>query len=136
FVYDGTAKSLAITGTVPTGTTVAYTNNNRTNVGTQEVTATISGSNYSKQLFTADLTITPATITGITFEDDTFVYDGTAKSLAITGTLPAGTTVSYTNSTHTNAGTYNIMANIDGGNNYNDLSLTANLTIHKAPQSI
>ncbi|TJZ63051.1 T9SS type B sorting domain-containing protein [Sphingobacterium olei] len=136
FVYDGTAKSLAINGTLPAGANVAYTDNSRTDVGTQVVTATISGSNYTELVLTADLEITPATITGITFEDDTFVYDGTAKSLAITGTLPAGTTVSYTDNTHTNAGTYNIMANIEGGNNYNDLSLTANLTIHKAPQSI
>ncbi|TJY65521.1 PKD domain-containing protein [Sphingobacterium alkalisoli] len=136
FVFDGTAKSLAITGTLPAGANVAYTDNSRTYVGTQMVTATIFGSNYTELVLTADLEITPATITGITFEDASFVYDGTAKSLAITGTLPAGTTVSYTNNTHTNAGTYNITANIEGGNNYNDLSLTANLTIHKAPQSI
>ncbi|SFU20892.1 Putative Ig domain-containing protein, partial [Algoriphagus locisalis] len=95
FVYDGTAKSLAISGTLPAGTSVSYADNSRTDVGSQEVTATISGSNYTTLVLTADLTITPATITGVTFEDESFVYDGTAKSLAISGTLPAGTSVSY-----------------------------------------
>src|SRR5690606_14663268 len=89
FVYDGTAKSLAISGTLPDGTSVAYANNSRTDVGTQEVTATISGGNYETLVLTADLTVTPADITGINFGDANFVYDGTAKSLAITGTLPA-----------------------------------------------
>ncbi|WP_035484516.1 MBG domain-containing protein, partial [Algoriphagus marincola] len=93
FVFDGSAKSLAITGTLPTGTSVAYTNNGRTDVGTQEVTATITGSNYNTLVLTADLTITPADITGITFEDGSFVFDGTEKSIEISGTLPAGTSV-------------------------------------------
>nr|WP_313785375.1 MBG domain-containing protein [Sphingobacterium pedocola] len=136
FVYDGTPKSLAVTGTLPNGTAVVYTNNIRTDVGTQVVTATISGSNYTELVLTADLAITPATITGITFEDGSFVYDGTAKSLAISGTLPAGTTVNYVNNAQINAGTYGITANIDGGINYNDLILNASLTINKAEQTI
>ncbi|KAI9550166.1 hypothetical protein GHT06_003538 [Daphnia sinensis] len=131
FVYDGTAKSLAITGTLPTGTSVAYSNNARTDVGTQEVTATITGSNYDDLVLKADLTITKATITGITFADGTFVYDGTAKSLAISGTLPTGTSVAYSNNTRTDVGTQTVTATITGGN-YDDLVLTADLTITKA----
>ncbi|WP_338224309.1 MBG domain-containing protein [Algoriphagus confluentis] len=131
FVFDGTAKSLAITGTLPTGTSVAYTNNSRTNVGTQEVTATITGSNYTTLVLTADLTITPATITGITFADGSFVFDGTAKSLAITGTLPTGTSVAYTNNSRTNVGTQEVTATITGSN-YTTLVLTADLTITPA----
>src|SRR5690606_31786009 len=83
FVFDGTAKSLAISGTLPEGTSVDYSDNSRTDVGTQEVTATITGDNYTTLVLTADLTITPAAVTGIVFEDDSFVYDGTAKSLAV-----------------------------------------------------
>ncbi|MBE8722659.1 BspA family leucine-rich repeat surface protein [Sphingobacterium pedocola] len=134
FVYDGTAKSLAIAGTLPTGTTVRYANNSRTDAGTQEVTATVSGSNYNDLILTADLTITRADIAdvaNITFADASFVYDGTAKSLAIAGTLPVGTTVGYANNSRTDAGTQEVTATVSGSN-YNDLILTADLTITKA----
>src|SRR3546814_2824301 len=95
FVYDGTAKTLMIADTLPEGTTVAYTGNSRTDAGTQEVTATITGNNYNDLVLTADLTITKATITGITLEDGSFVYKGAAKALALAGNLPSGTSVSY-----------------------------------------
>ncbi len=131
FTYDGTEKSLAITGALPTGTSVSYTNNSRTDVGTQEVTATITGANYTTLVLTADLTITPATITGVTFEDGSFTYDGIEKSLAITGTLPTGTTVSYTNNGRTDAGTQEVTATITGAN-YTTLVLTADLEITPA----
>ncbi|WP_439487428.1 putative Ig domain-containing protein, partial [Algoriphagus sp.] len=93
FTFDGTEKTIETTGTLPAGTSVAYSDNTRTNVGTQEATATITGANFTTLVLTADLTITPADVSEITFEDASFVYDGTAKSLAITGTLPAGTSV-------------------------------------------
>ncbi|WP_169724996.1 MBG domain-containing protein [Algoriphagus terrigena] len=131
FTYDGTAKSLAITGTLPMGTWVAYANNSRTNVGTQEVTVTITGSNYTTLVLTADLTITPATISGITFSDGSFTYDGTAKSLAIAGTLPMETSVDYANNSRTNVGTQEVTATITGSN-YTTLVLTADLTITPA----
>ncbi|AMQ55613.1 MBG domain-containing protein [Algoriphagus sanaruensis] len=131
FVYDGTAKSLAITGTLPEGTSVSYSNNSRTNVGSQTATATITGSNYEDLILTATLEVTKATIAGITFEDDSFVYDGTAKSLAITGTLPEGTSVSYSNNSRTNVGSQTATATITGSN-YEDLILTATLEVTKA----
>ncbi|WP_164917895.1 MBG domain-containing protein, partial [Leeuwenhoekiella marinoflava] len=131
FVFDGTAKSLAITGTFPDGTSVAYANNSRTDVGTQEVTATITGSNYNTLVLTADLTVTPADVTGITFEDESFVFDGMAKSLAITGTLPDGTSVAYANNSRTDVGTQEVTATITGSN-YNTLVLTADLTVTPA----
>ncbi|MEB2779835.1 MBG domain-containing protein [Algoriphagus sp. C2-6-M1] len=131
FIYDGTAKSLAITGTLPAGTIVAYANNSRTDVGMQQVTATISGSNYTTLVLTADLTITKAAITTITLADGSFIYDGTAKSLAITGTLPAGTIVAYANNSRTDVGMQQVTATISGSN-YTTLVLTADLTITKA----
>src|SRR5690606_29956745 len=131
FVYDGSPKSLAISGTLPAGTEVVYSNNSRTDVGGQEVTATISGSNYQDLVLTAELEITPATITGVNFNDASFVYDGTAKSLAINGTLPVGTDVVYDNNNRTNAGTQQVTATISGSN-YQELVLTAELEITKA----
>src|SRR5690606_11648772 len=104
--------------------------NSRTDAGSQTATATISGgTNYADLVLTATLTVTPATITGITFVDGSFVYDGTAKSLAIGGTLPAGTSVSYADNSRTDAGSQTVTATISGGTNYDDLVLTATLTI-------
>src|SRR3546814_19070852 len=109
-----------IAGNLPEGTTVAYTSNSRTDAGMQEVTATISGSNYEDLVLTADLTITKATITGITLEDGSFVYDGTAKTLMIAGNLPEGTTVAYTSNSRHDAGMQEVTATISGSN-YEDL---------------
>ncbi|RNL87921.1 hypothetical protein ED312_09325, partial [Sinomicrobium pectinilyticum] len=116
FVYDGVGKSLSVTGDLPSGTMVNYTNNIRTDVGPQEVTATITGANYETLVLTADLTITPATITGITFADGSFVYDGVGKSLSVAGDLPSGTSVNYANNIRTEVGTQEVTATITGAN--------------------
>src|SRR5690606_37010470 len=54
------------------------------------------------------------------------------KSLAVAGTLPAGVTVTYANNGQVNAGAYTVTANMDGGTNFEDQTLTAELTIEKA----
>lgn len=131
FVYDGTEKSLAIVGSLPSGTSVEYSNNGRIDVGTQVVTATISGANYTTLILTADLTITLEIITGVTFEDGSFIYDGSSKSLAISGTLPDGGSVSYDNNGRTNVGTQVVTATVTAPN-YEPLILFANLTITPA----
>src|SRR5690606_5871499 len=133
FVYDGTGQSLAIGGTPPAGTSVSYADNNRADAGSQPATAPISGgTNYPDLVPTATLTVTPATLTGVTFADGTFVYDGTAQSLAISGTLPAGTSVSYADNSRADAGSQPATATISGGTNYADLVLTATLTVTPA----
>ena len=70
-------------------------------------------------------------ITGITFNNSTVTYDGTAHSIAIAGTLPQGTSVTYTNNIGTNAGTYNATATISG-DGYVTLTLNATLKIERA----
>ncbi len=134
FVYDGTAKSLAILGDLPDGAEVTYTDNGQTEVGSYTITATIDGgNNYLDLVLTAELEITKAQLVDIiTFDDDSFVYDGTAKSLTISGDLPEGTEVTYTGNGRTEAGVYTVTATIDGGNNYENLMLTAELEITKA----
>jgi len=93
-IFDETVKSLAIAGTLPTGTSVVYADNSRTDVGTQEVTATISGANYTTLVLKADLTITKATQT-ITFNglshSDKDVFD-------LTATASSGLGITYTSS--------------------------------------
>src|SRR5690606_42124376 len=105
YVYDRKAKSLEVDSQSPDDVTAIYADNSRTDVGTQEVTATLSGDNYEMLVLTADLTITEATITDVTLEDDSFGYDGTAKSLSITGDLPDAITVRYAHNSRTDVGT-------------------------------
>ncbi|MCH7412300.1 gliding motility-associated C-terminal domain-containing protein, partial [Belliella sp. R4-6] len=123
--------TIEISGTLPAGASVAYENNGRTNVGNQQVTARITGSNFDDFVLTADLEITPATIRGITFEDGNFVFDGTEKTLEISGTLPNGASVAYANNTRTNVGTQNVTA-IVTGTNYIGLTLMAELEVTPA----
>src|SRR5690606_40236079 len=81
----------AIAGTLPTGASVSYLGNSRTDAGIQMVTAEIDGGqNYESFSLTGELEGTNATITGITFAGGSFVYDGSSHSLAIAGTLPTG----------------------------------------------
>ncbi|MCP1996392.1 MBG domain-containing protein [Flavobacterium sp. HSC-61S13] len=129
--YDGTTKSLILTG-LPAGATVNYTNNDQIDAGTYTVTATINGgSNYEDATLTAVLTIEKAVLSGITFDSQTVIFDGAIKSLVLTG-LPTGATVNYTNNDQIDAGTYTVTATIHGGINYDDTTLTAVLTIEKA----
>ncbi|WP_343328877.1 MBG domain-containing protein [Polaribacter staleyi] len=134
FVYNGAPKSLKIVGDLPTGVSVSYTNNSFTETGVYEVTATIFGDNYEELVLKSNLTITKATLSGLTFNDESFVYSGTPKSLKISGDLPMGVSVSYTNNAFTEAGVYEVTATIFG-DNYEDLVLKANLTITKATLS-
>lgn len=103
------------------------------NVGSYKINNNdLTASNYSINYIESNLVITKAVITGIIFDDARFVYDGTVKSLAIKGTLPAGASVSYTNNSRTNAGKQTVTAIINNGTNYENLILTAELTITKA----
>ncbi|MGJ1368757.1 MBG domain-containing protein [Sphingobacterium spiritivorum] len=120
--------------TVVTGTLKRATGEN---VGTYAISNNdLSASNYTITYVGANLTITKAAISGITLSDASFTYDSAAKSILISGTLPAGTTVSYTGNNQTAAGTYTVTANIDGGINYTNLTLQAALKINKAKQVI
>ncbi len=69
--------------------------------------------------------------TGITLESDSVVYDGRSHSLAIQGTLPENTAVTYQNNGQTNAGTYEIGVTLTK-EGYKTLTLKATLTIKKA----
>ena len=122
--YDGRAHKLEITGTLPNGVSVTYTNNKLVDVGTLEVIATFKGPDM-----TATLTIVKGEydLSGITFENKEVSYDGSPHSLEITGTLPEGVTVTYENNNKVDAGTYEVVAKFEG-----DEKMTATLTILKA----
>ena len=64
YIYDGTVKSIAISGTLPEGVHVSYENNGKTNVGKYDVTASFVGDSKNYNVIgdmTATLTINQAT---------------------------------------------------------------------------
>ena len=136
--YDGEPHSLAISGDLPAGVTVTYEGNEKVNAGTYTVTAKFAGDpNYNDiPDMTATLTIAKAAydMSGITFENDSVTYDGQAHSLAISGDLPTGVTVTYEGNDKENAGTYTVTAKFAGDyDNYEVIAdLTAVLIINKA----
>lgn len=139
FTYDGTPKSIYVTGNLPDGVTVNYTNNGIINANTYTVTATFTSDteNYNKLPdWTASLIIDKATydMSGVSFKNQTFTYDTTAKNALITGTLPNGVEVSYVGNGKTDVGTYTITAKFNGdSNNYHLIEdMTATLKINQA----
>ena len=140
--YNGEEQSLAISGDLPAGVTVTYDGNGNTNVGEYTVTAkfAVSDANYNEiDDMTAKLTITKATydMSGIKFEDDSVPYNGEEQSLIVSGTLPAGVTVTYDGNGKVNAGEYTVTASFAGDyDNYNAIAdKTATLTIEKGVPS-
>ena len=127
--FDGQTQSIAVTG-LPDGATVQYTNNEKIDAGTYEVTAVVSKDNYNDVTLKANLVINKATMTGVTLANGQFTYDGTEKSISVAG-LPEGATVRYTNNGKTNAGSYDVTA-VVSKKNYNDVNLSAKLNIAKA----
>lgn len=129
--YDGNEHTLEVTGTLPSGVSVVYTNNKATKTGEYNVVAVLSGEGYNTLTLNAKLIITGLTITGVSFEEVNTVYDGTEKSVLVNGTLPSGVSVTYTNNKATNSGVYNAVA-VLSGEGYTTLTLNAKLTIDKA----
>ena len=127
-------SGIVIAGELPQGVTVAYENNAEIDAGTYNVVARFTGdaTNYNAIAdLTATLTIAKADITGLSFVGATFTYDGTAKTIAVAGTDDKMTVRYDVANSQTNAGDYRITATITKAN-YNDVTLTATLTIHKA----
>lgn len=103
FVYDGTQKSIEITGTLIEGASVSYSirgvngesvdagaTNGTTQVGVYEVKATFGG-NLAGNTLVAYLTILKATHR-VTLSNKTVTYNGNAHTLALP-TLPSGMSV-------------------------------------------
>ena len=96
--------------------------------------------NYYAATVTREFTINKAdyNMSGVTFEDATYTYDGEEKTLTISGTLPAGVSVSYSQNALTDAGFIEVVASFEGDYlNYNHISAKiAILTINKAENPV
>ena len=103
------------------------------NVGTYDITVSYSNDNYIISLVPGTFEITKAThnMNDISFSGKTTEYNGEVHSLAISGELPSGVTVTYENNDHINAGSYTVTAKfIYDTDNYNTIAnMTATLVI-------
>lgn len=136
FTYDGEEKSITVSG-LPQGVTVkAYSHNSATNAGTYTATVSFNydSENYNEPTVApCNWVISKADITGLSLAGDTVEYDGQKHSLAVTGTLPEGTTATYTyNNVQTDgvtqADNYEVTVVVSGAN-YNTWTATAILKI-------
>ncbi len=149
-IYDGNTDatgSLSLGGKVGSDDvsvsgSFAFADPNAGTIKTVNVTGiTLGGpkaSNYSLAQTTATghVSIGKATynMSAISFTGATFTYTGTMHPLVISGTLPFGVIVSYSNNSNVNAGSYQVTASFTGDetNYYTIPSITATQTINKA----
>jgi hypothetical protein len=78
-------------------------------------------------------------MSGIAFADKTVTYSGSPQSLAITGALPSGVTVSYEGNGQTDVGTHTVTATFavaDPANYNTPAPMTATLTIETGTDPI
>ncbi len=134
YTYDGTEKTLTVTG-LPDGVTAVYTDNKGTNVGTYNASVVLSGEGYITKTLTAVLTIDKATMTGISLEENGSVdYDGEGHFPTINGTLPLGASQAwYFDETLLSEGVKNVgeyaVRLVISAPNYEDLVLTGTYTV-------
>ncbi|MBX2952594.1 MAG: T9SS type A sorting domain-containing protein [Leadbetterella sp.] len=134
FTYDGTPKSLAVTG-LPAGATVVYTGNAQTHAGIYSVKATVSRPNYRDSLLTATLTIHKAAAVVTAAQTQTHVYDGAVKNIAATLNHTETALIYFPQQSYTAAGTYPVIISAAETGNYFGTADTVSLVIEKAKLS-
>ena len=127
--YDGQEHTIVATN-VPDFATVEYVNAGPfVNAGTYSVGVKINAPNYNEFTKTVTLKINKIDFSSdITFGDEKFFYNGEQKEITVTGTLPAGTTVTYANNKGVEVGEYEATATLTNVN-YNTKTLNAKMTI-------
>jgi surface protein len=134
FTYDGSEKSLIVTGQA-SDATVAYENNDQISAGTYTVRATVTRPNYVAQVLTATLTINKADAIITADAIQTFTYDGTVKNVMVS-LNHSETTLTYDSQQgYTNAGTYAISVDAIETDNYLAASQNVSLVIETATES-
>ncbi|MBQ9145262.1 MAG: hypothetical protein IJX70_02190, partial [Clostridia bacterium] len=142
YVYDGTEQTFGLV--LPEGYEALYEvyGNRRTEAGNQHVTVRLKNpdTHMWEDGTDADLdfifSIGKATydMSGVQFVNAEYTYDGTEKKVEVSGTLPAGVTVSYIANTRTDAGVSMAVATFSGDeHNYFAIPyMTASITVNKA----
>src|SRR5690606_18131748 len=94
--------------------------------------------NYLESNKEITITIHKAIQEGVYLEDSEYVYNGETRSLVVSGLtseMENDVEITYTNNGHGDTGVYEVTA-IVSRPNYEDLTLEARLTIHKAETEI
>lgn len=127
FEYDGKSHSLVVQN-VPQYATVNYVNNNKTEPGIYEVTATVSAPNYNSIEFQATLTILNV-FKNLKFNNKSYDYDGQYHTITVEN-VPDFAKVTYnTTQGYKAVGTYTITAKVEA-DGYATKELSAKLTIN------
>ncbi|MBQ5800760.1 MAG: hypothetical protein IIW20_02650, partial [Clostridia bacterium] len=138
FVYDGTEKTITSPTKIPKNVSLVYENNAATEVGVYETKVSVYNVKKNELLAekTATLTIKKAVydMSAVKLENKEFTYNGKPHSLVLDGALPDGVSVSYSDNSYINAGTYSVVANFKGDEkNYEPIKeMTAEMIIHPA----
>ncbi|ABQ07059.1 PKD domain containing protein [Flavobacterium johnsoniae UW101] len=123
-------------GTINATTTDPLTYNA---TGTYTITWAYNDGNGNVTTQTQTVKVLASPLDLVTFSNASVTYDGNAHPLQVAN-LPTGAAVAYSaNNTSVNAGTYTVTAVITpaaSSPNCSQITLTANLTINKAPQTI
>ena len=132
FDYDGTEKSIFVTGTVPTDVRVIYDGNGKTDVGSYVVTARFETENKSYGEFpilTATMTINKGTYVPV-FNDATVSFDAKEHSIFVEGEIPEGISVTYVGNGAVIPGKHTVTAVFTTDGRYNDIAdVSASLTV-------
>ncbi|MFD2556281.1 putative Ig domain-containing protein [Sphingobacterium tabacisoli] len=138
FTYDGTAKQLTLQGIPPAGADVVFTNNSRTNAGSQTVEVQLTAPGYTPKSLTGRLTVTEAPLF-VSAEAKKKVYGENDPALTYVATGFKGTddvsilVGGLKRATGENVGRYGIeIGDLAAGGNYNISYTGADLTITKA----
>lgn len=132
--YDGTKQTLTVSGRLPDGTEVKYTDNEGVNAGKYNATVVLKKDGYNDLTLQAVLTINKAKFTGVTFNDKSFFADGSEKTITVSGELPQDTLVEYTDNKGSAVGEYYARAEITNPN-YETLVLIAVLKVKSSLQT-
>ncbi|MCL2001897.1 MBG domain-containing protein [Candidatus Saccharibacteria bacterium] len=133
--FDGATHEVVVTN-APAGTEIEYSNNRARDMGVHRAFARLWHEEFGEHLMTTTITIGKIDITGITFSGATHTFNNQVRNIFVSGEIPDEVEVRYEvggKPFHgaTNAGAYEVVA-ILSGSNYNELRLTATLTINKA----
>ncbi len=134
FIYDGTEKSIFCKSKIPENINLIYENNSATEAGSYTTLLSIydkDGELLAEK--SATLTIKKATydMSSVTFESKEVSYNGKEHTISVSSLLPEGVSVSYSQNSYKNAGTYTVTAYFSGDEkNYEKIpNMSAVLTI-------
>lgn len=147
FTYDGKEHTVEVEGDIPANAIVTYSGGNCfVNVGTYDVTATVSCEGYVTARLSTTVKIEHASydMSGVSFEPKEVVYDGNSHSVGISGVLPEGVSkpTYYINeklsSSAVDVGEYKVIARFSNKDpNYKDIpDMETTLTITPAEYSV